>query len=758
MMRTRFCVSMRRAVILTAALLLATPGALAGEQPLSNAFTFQGLLLQNGAPVDGALAEMSFRLHLGEFGPPAGPPVVLQQVQVEDGIFTVELDFSATAFTSDTRWMEVAVNGAAISPRIPLTAAPYAIVGHGGVPGPIGPPGEPGPEGDQGPEGPPGAPGPIGPDGPPGPEGPQGAEGPAGAAGPMGDVGAQGPAGPNGVQGPVGPTPWALVGSNIHYLAGDVGIGAMNPTSRLHVEGAHDVAVRAINTNVAGPPETYGLFGHSNADAGAGIFAEATAATGDNFGVHATSISFAGRAVFGLASAAEGVNAGARGESRSSSGFGVHALSSSPIGSPIAIRGETSAEGSFAGYFVGGTTYIDSRLGVGHLTPNSQMEVVGSVLMSGPNASLTLPNMNVATAWASLGWKNNVSRILVDGTGTGSANGFEIQMYSASAVRILDNGNVGFGTSSPESRLHVRSDGLRIANGTAPLLSIRNANDGELNAAVGITTSGPGGYVFLTDEQASPSLFLRSGGVYTSAPTTTVAAALVVESSDQSVVALRGTAHNGTDIIAGVKGRSMQNLGVRRYGVVGETQSSHSDSAGVLGLNPGGAAIVTGTLAATGVKAFRIDHPLDPRNRYLQHFNAESPQAAAFCSGNVVLNGEGGAIVELPAGFESEHIDFRYKLTPIGAPAPALFIAAEIADNAFRIAGGPPGLKVSWRVEATRDDAYVRANAAPAESDKSIEDRGRFLAPELFGRTRDDFLLRFPSNPGDVELVEGDRP
>ncbi|HZS09988.1 MAG TPA: tail fiber domain-containing protein [Blastocatellia bacterium] len=75
-----------------------------------------------------------------------------------------------------------------------------------------------------------------------------------------------------------------------------------------------------------------------------------------------------------------------------------------------------------------------------------------------------------------------------------------------------------------------------------------------------------------------------------------------------------------------------------------------------------------------------------------------------LCDGVVVLDQNGEAIVNLPDSFEALNRDFRYQLTAIGAPARDLYIAAEIADHHFRIAGGRLGMKVSWQVTGYRQD------------------------------------------------------
>jgi hypothetical protein len=105
-------------------------------------------------------------------------------------------------------------------------------------------------------------------------------------------------------------------------------------------------------------------------------------------------------------------------------------------------------------------------------------------------------------------------------------------------------------------------------------------------------------------------------------------------------------------------------------------------------------------------------------------------------TGNAVLDNAGEAVVSLPKWFEALNRDFRYQLTSIGAPAPNLHIAQEIANHQFSIAGGAPGMKVSWQVTAVRHDAYAKAHPLVVEVKKSEKERGRYLHPDAFGAPR----------------------
>ena len=151
--------------------------------------------------------------------------------------------------------------------------------------------------------------------------------------------------------------------------------------------------------------------------------------------------------------------------------------------------------------------------------------------------------------------------------------------------------------------------------------------------------------------------------------------------------------------------------------------------------------------------SFKIDHPLDPANRYLSHSFVESPDMMNVYDGNVALGPDGKATVTMPEWFEALNRDFRYQLTPIGAPAPDLYVAKEIAENRFEIAGGPPGLRVSWMVTGVRQDAWANANRVRVEQEKSLAERGTYIHPELFGKP--ESLRRPPQQAPPADVAGG---
>jgi hypothetical protein len=140
---------------------------------------------------------------------------------------------------------------------------------------------------------------------------------------------------------------------------------------------------------------------------------------------------------------------------------------------------------------------------------------------------------------------------------------------------------------------------------------------------------------------------------------------------------------------------------------------------------------VDGTLSkAAG--SFKIDHPLDPANKYLYHSFVESPDMKNIYDGTVTTDASGTATVTLPDWFEALNRDFRYQLTVIGQFAQAI-VAGEMANHRFHIRTDKPNVKVSWQVTGTRQDAYANAHRIPVEEMKSGKERGMYLHPELFG-------------------------
>jgi hypothetical protein len=133
-----------------------------------------------------------------------------------------------------------------------------------------------------------------------------------------------------------------------------------------------------------------------------------------------------------------------------------------------------------------------------------------------------------------------------------------------------------------------------------------------------------------------------------------------------------------------------------------------------------------------GSKNFKIDHPLDPANKYLFHASVESSEMMNIYTGNVTTDGEGRATVQLPDWFEALNRDFRYQLTVMGQFAQAI-VADKVANHHFTIRTDKPSVEVSWQVTGVRQDAFANAHRLQVEVEKAPADRGHYLHPELYG-------------------------
>jgi hypothetical protein len=198
-----------------------------------------------------------------------------------------------------------------------------------------------------------------------------------------------------------------------------------------------------------------------------------------------------------------------------------------------------------------------------------------------------------------------------------------------------------------------------------------------------------------------------------------------------------------SDRADGVFGHSYYGSGV--YGHSEEGYGIYATTGVGLAAYLKGDVTITGNIVKAG-GAFKIDHPLDPANKYLCHSFVESPDMKNVYDGVVILDDKGEAEIELPDWFDALNKDFRYQLTAIGAPGPNLYIAEEISDkttnytsnnnknSSFKIAGGTSGMKVSWQVTGIRKDPWANANRIEVEDDKSAEERGYYLHPDLYGQ------------------------
>ncbi len=247
----------------------------------------------------------------------------------------------------------------------------------------------------------------------------------------------------------------------------------------------------------------------------------------------------------------------------------------------------------------------------------------------------------------------------------------------------------GFSNGTGNSEIGIGGEGVYAAGG-------QGVNEFDLG---GVGVFGSGGYASGSYGNGGYGAELIGGGGYTGGTGLTVYGG-------------NGTGGAGWAIYAQVGGGPVDSAGAYAGYFYGDVE-------------------VDGHLNKSG-GSFKIDHPLDPANKYLYHSFVESPDMMNIYNGNVVTDGSGSAIVTMPAWFEALNTDFRYQLTVIGQFAQAI-VASEITNGAFAIKTSKAGVKVSWQVTGIRQDAWANAHRIQVEVDKAPQDQGHYIHPELFG-------------------------
>ncbi len=208
-----------------------------------------------------------------------------------------------------------------------------------------------------------------------------------------------------------------------------------------------------------------------------------------------------------------------------------------------------------------------------------------------------------------------------------------------------------------------------------------------------------------------------------------------------------------SDSNIGVYGSSHRYIGVYGYSYNGIGMYAHGGSGHAAYL--AGNVTITGSISKAG-GSFKIDHPLDPANKYLCHSFVDSPDMKNIYDGIVALDDRGEAVIDFPDWFGALNKDFRYQLTSVGAPGPNLHIAKEISDTAtdyssssrnnnnsrFKIAGGTSGMKVSWQVTGIRRDPWANTHRVQVEEDKPDKERGYYIHPGLYGQPAESEISR----------------
>jgi hypothetical protein len=357
-----------------------------------------------------------------------------------------------------------------------------------------------------------------------------------------------------------------------------------------------------------------------------------------------------------------------------------------------------------------------------------------SIISDTANYAVTANTANTATIATTANLANDVAAGIITNSDISASAGIAVSKISGIAATLTNNqafggdnafgGDVYFG----DSTMTVNNEGITMGSSIAPpgydIVYIRRSYN-TIDWRDGIDLS-------VSNLSSSGRLYgIASTSSYRTAGSAGVAYGLYGSgiSDAGSRYGVMGTASTYSAVATGgsygVYGAAA--YGAAAYGIYGTASSATSNYAGYFS----GSVHVTGTLTKGG-GSFKIDHPLDPENKYLQHSFVESPDMMNIYNGNVILDEKGEAEVELPEWFEALNKDFRYQLTAVGKSGPDLYIAEEVVNNKFLIAGGSAGMKVSWQVTGIRKDKWAEANRVQVEVDKKADEKGKYIHPEVY--------------------------
>jgi len=369
--------------------------------------------------------------------------------------------------------------------------------------------------------------------------------------------------------------------------------------------------------------------------------------------------------------------------------------------------------------FIGNSTIFEDKnglVGIGTDTPTSRLTVGGVIESS--IGGFKFPDGTIQTTSASGALFGVVHDATLVGNGTAGAP-------LGVAVPLILSGSANF----PDGVIRVTNTaiggvGVRVAGGEAGD-GMRADGGDSLNfiGGDGVTANGGGS----NGNLGGRGVVARGGDSFSS-------------NGGEGVVAEAG---NGGG--AGNSG----GIGIQASGGVGLGGATD----GLAGLFIGDVEIM-GNLSAAS-KMFKIDHPLDPENKYLNHVSIESPDMKNIYDGNVVTDENGEATVDLPAYFEALNRDFRYQLTVIGTFAQAI-VADEIKGNRFLIRTSAPKVRVSWQVTGIRKDSWANKYPISVEVEKSKLERGYYLHPEAFNQP-EERGVQWARNPEHMRQMKESR-
>lgn len=731
-------------------LLAAALAALLASSPASaEPFTFQGFLEQSGTPLNGN-ANLAFRLFTASSGgTQLGSTITANAYPVLDGVFSIDLNFTGVAFADANHWLQVEVNGTPMSSRIEVLPTPIA----GSTRGLQG----------------------------------RGVSATAPSAGQVLKWNGSQWAPQNDAVGATYSAGNGLTLSGTSFSVDFAGSGAANTVARSdhHHYGqiwtgsgaAHGLRVlhshtdagssAVIGRNSAASGLTVGVWGDAeSSEIGTrGVFGSASSSTGDVWGVHGRSDSSIGRGVFGLAAGNSGINTGVWGQTLSTSGgargvygfaaatsgdvYGVYGRTDSPQGR--GVFGLASANTGFAPGVIGETLSASAGArGVYGLAMASSGDTFGVYGRANSNSGTGVLGEATAASGNTVGVQGTAASsggigVRGDGRFGMVANGVETGLDAVATSTIGQAVGVQAASGSPDGAGVFAMNSATTGTAYA-VFAQTNSTAGTALAGDALATTGSNRGV-LARTASGNGVGLRAENTGTAGLATALEA--IGGSSGGTTAVFQANGAGSSWAIdassAGPSGRALNarltNNAATGAAVYGQVNAASARAVQGVNLAGGLAGDFTGNVSVSGTLSkgggsFKIDHPLDPANKYLLHSFVESPDMMNVYNGNIVTDRNGYATVELPEWFDTLNRDFRYQLTVIGEFAQVI-VSKKVENNRFEIRSNVPQVEVSWQVTGIRQDAWAEKYRIPVEMDKPAEERGKFLHPEAHGQPAD---------------------
>jgi hypothetical protein len=531
----------------------------------------------------------------------------------------------------------------------------------------------------------------------------------------------------------------ALGNSLIFDNGTDVGVATSTPAFPLDVNGT----ANALSYNLAGKAFAFGSYANGNAFLGFSGNSGTTGSSNTANGYNALANNSTGgantatgyQALIGNSTGSGNVADGYDALSRNSGAYnvatGYQALLKNTGGSYNVASGNQALQYNTSGGFntASGSSALQNNTSGGFNTASGLYALSNNTTgtydtalgaNAGPDSNST--NLTNATAIGANAVVSESNALALGGNGSNAVN-------------------VGIGTAMPSAPLHIAGPA------SDPPSGLQSANNGLL---MGLNSTSTYKWIQSYGGPLAINPVGNNVGIGTTAPAYTLdvhGAGNFVSASGNGINATGSTGSSGSNGVAGYGGAAQSREsaagGAGGYFIGGNAVEAGTAGYGVFGMGgtangtEGFAADFSGNINVTGAifagtKDFKIDHPLDPANKYLYHASVESSEMMNIYTGNVTTDGQGDATVQLPAWFEALNIDFRYQLTAIGQFAQAI-VSSEVANHQFSIKTDKPNVKISWQITGVRQDAYAKAHPLVVEQEKDARERGHYIHPELYG-------------------------